>query len=209
MGGLSKEEKKEFKKLRTKKRGEEKLSKVEKKRFRTLRDKRRAAAAKKAKTVAKKETNDEDADDAKDAQEKHTPGHHAAVKKVAGNAKRKFDASGDSVEVSEKKQNTQEKETATSSDKEWGGYCKACHQQFVFTTTEREFYIQKGWTTKPSKCKTCLATKRAANKRARLERKNATRTQRNRKGDGRSRACHAFGMGEGCKWGDECRFDHV
>ncbi len=45
--------------------------------------------------------------------------------------------------------------------------CKACGQEFVFTTGEQEFYAEKGFQNEPARCKPC-----------RISRKNALRQQR-------------------------------
>jgi len=38
--------------------------------------------------------------------------------------------------------------------------CKACGQQFIFTANEQEFYLQKGLTYEPKRCKSCRTLKK-------------------------------------------------
>lgn len=39
--------------------------------------------------------------------------------------------------------------------------CKDCKQPFVFTTGEQDFYAEKGFTNKPTRCKPCRETHKA------------------------------------------------
>ena len=45
--------------------------------------------------------------------------------------------------------------------------CKDCGNDFVFTAGEQEFYAQRGFENKPSRCKECRAAKKNAQKGAR------------------------------------------
>ena len=39
--------------------------------------------------------------------------------------------------------------------------CRDCGAQFVFTTSEQEFYAQKGFTNEPGRCPECRAARKA------------------------------------------------
>ena len=45
--------------------------------------------------------------------------------------------------------------------------CRDCGNEFVFTAGEQEFYAQRGFENKPSRCKECRAAKKNAQKSAR------------------------------------------
>lgn len=48
--------------------------------------------------------------------------------------------------------------------------CKDCGKEFTFTVGEQEFYAEKGFTNKPSRCADC--------RRANKEKRNAQRNNR-------------------------------
>ena len=39
--------------------------------------------------------------------------------------------------------------------------CKDCKEEFVFTVGEQDFYAEKGFTNKPTRCKPCRETHKA------------------------------------------------
>ena len=39
--------------------------------------------------------------------------------------------------------------------------CKDCGKEFVFTTSEQEFYAEKGFTNEPGRCPECRSAKKA------------------------------------------------
>ena len=39
--------------------------------------------------------------------------------------------------------------------------CRDCNQEFTFTTSEQEFFAQRGFTNDPSRCPECRATRKA------------------------------------------------
>jgi len=41
--------------------------------------------------------------------------------------------------------------------------CKECSKDFEFTTTEQEFFAQKGFTNEPGRCPECRAARKAKN----------------------------------------------
>ena len=45
--------------------------------------------------------------------------------------------------------------------------CRDCGNEFVFTAGEQEFYAQRGFENKPSRCKDCRAAKKNAQKTVR------------------------------------------
>ena len=45
--------------------------------------------------------------------------------------------------------------------------CRDCGNEFVFTAGEQEFYAQRGFENKPSRCKECRTAKKNAQKSAR------------------------------------------
>lgn len=42
--------------------------------------------------------------------------------------------------------------------------CKDCHNEFVFTAGEQEFYAEKGFVNEPQRCKACRDAKKQAAK---------------------------------------------
>ncbi len=52
--------------------------------------------------------------------------------------------------------------------------CKDCGAEFVFTAGEQEFYVEKGFTNEPQRCKAC----RDAKKRSMKDRDNNYRSDR-------------------------------
>jgi CxxC-x17-CxxC domain-containing protein len=38
--------------------------------------------------------------------------------------------------------------------------CKDCGQEFTFTTSEQEFYAEKGFTNEPQRCKSCRVARK-------------------------------------------------
>lgn len=41
--------------------------------------------------------------------------------------------------------------------------CRDCGREFVFTASEQEFFAEKGFQNKPTRCQECRRAKRAAN----------------------------------------------
>ena len=41
--------------------------------------------------------------------------------------------------------------------------CRDCGQEFTFTTSEQEFFAQKGFVNEPSRCPTCRSARKARN----------------------------------------------
>ena len=42
--------------------------------------------------------------------------------------------------------------------------CKDCHNEFIFTAGEQEFYAEKGFVNEPQRCKACRDAKKQASK---------------------------------------------
>lgn len=51
--------------------------------------------------------------------------------------------------------------------------CKDCHNEFIFTAGEQEFYAEKGFVNEPQRCKACRDARKQASKAPR-EMHNAT-----------------------------------
>ncbi len=41
--------------------------------------------------------------------------------------------------------------------------CRDCHNEFVFSASEQEFFAQKGFQNEPTRCPACRAARRAQN----------------------------------------------
>ena len=82
--------------------------------------------------------------------------------------------------------------------------CVDCSNTFVFTIGEQEFFEQKGFTNKPTRCKDC--------KQAKRDRMNGGGNDRGGRGGGGrggggAPVCYANQRGE-CTRGADCRFSH-
>ena len=42
--------------------------------------------------------------------------------------------------------------------------CKDCHNEFIFTAGEQEFYAEKGFVNEPQRCEACRDAKKQASK---------------------------------------------
>jgi cleavage and polyadenylation specificity factor subunit 4 len=74
--------------------------------------------------------------------------------------------------------------------------CRDCNAEFVFTVGEQEFYEEKGFTNKPTRCKACKDAK-----------KGGASSGGFGGGGERSNTCYAFQKGS-CDRGSSCRFSH-
>jgi len=135
---------------------------------------------------------------------------HEREEEVASDEDNKRQKTDPAAEKSEAVE--EESDAAEEADKEEeapaneGGFvdedlsCIDCNNGFVFTIGEQEFFAEKGFTNKPSRCADC--------KRAKKDRMNGGgRDGGGRGGGGGAPVCYANQRGE-CTRGDQCRFSH-
>lgn len=73
--------------------------------------------------------------------------------------------------------------------------CRDCSHMFLFHAGEQEFYVEQGWTHKPTRCASCNESYKARL----MDRSKRDSKDRN--------MCFAFQKGE-CPHGDQCKFSH-
>ncbi|MGE5583780.1 MAG: zinc-ribbon domain containing protein [Bacillota bacterium] len=56
--------------------------------------------------------------------------------------------------------------------------CKDCHQEFTFTTSEQEFYAEKGFTNEPGRCPACRQARKSNDRGHGGQRNNSFRGER-------------------------------